>query len=769
MSAEPNILLAAALTYAERFGFAFFPCKPRGKTPLTEHGFKDASKDPAQISEWWTRWPDANIGIVTGEISGVIVIDIDPRHGGDESLAALEAKHGPLPTAPTALTGGGGLHIYFRAPASVKIANSAGRLGPGIDVRGDGGYVIAPPSVHASGQPYRWKADARIDQIELPAMPPWLLELLTTASTGSEKTARFEAAGEFPEGERNDRLYRTARSLRARHHFSFDEMLPTLRAVNQARCKPLLPDAEIDQIARNAIAQPDAPGFNADSPEMREAAALLKLDPIARATAKKALAAKLKVPIKAIDEALKAIRKRLEHSNGNAPSSTGTGVSGCSDGRSDAPLDIDQLRRAGAPVLEAYDPLEPVRSALARRGYAGDTRPPELVYVAIASRFQPRPINLHIEGPSAAGKNYAVDSGAVFHPPEAFYKLSASSPRALVYTDEQFKNRTVIIGEMDSIPRDGPAASAIRSIANDARMDYETVEKDPETGQFVTRKISKEGPTGFITTGTRPLDHQMATRCLTVPMADDPAQTAAIMCAEASEAEGALRADVDLEPFHAAQRWLAHAGESRVIVPFARELAALVPAAAVRARRDFKQLLATVKTFAFLSQIDRKRSHDGMVVATIDDYARARRLLAPLFDSILGDDITPAIRETVEVIEDGKEISEAELAARLEFAKSTIHYRVSKAIRGGWIQNLESRRGYPARLSRGAPLPEDRSALPAVESVYKAFDSRQHDPNTREATRREGLDKCAFECSDGNEDDALILDPDADLSDERDA
>jgi hypothetical protein len=114
----------SALAYAEHFGFAVFPCKPGGKTPLTSHGFKDATKDPAQIRDWCKRWPDANIGIATGPISGIVVLDIDPRHGGDDTLAALELQYGALPAIPMVLTGGGGVHYYFKAPVYCTIGKT---------------------------------------------------------------------------------------------------------------------------------------------------------------------------------------------------------------------------------------------------------------------------------------------------------------------------------------------------------------------------------------------------------------------------------------------------------------------------------------------------------------------------------------------------------------------------------------------------------------------------------------------------------------------
>jgi hypothetical protein len=148
----------AALAYARHCDLPVLPCRSGGKEPITEHGCKDATKDPAKIYAWWLRWPDANVGIATGVVSGVAVLDVDPHKGGDQSFATLVAQYGELPVTPTVATGGDGQHYYFRPAADAQIHNSASTLGPGLDVRADGGYVIAPPSVHPSGQRYRWAA-----------------------------------------------------------------------------------------------------------------------------------------------------------------------------------------------------------------------------------------------------------------------------------------------------------------------------------------------------------------------------------------------------------------------------------------------------------------------------------------------------------------------------------------------------------------------------------------------------------------------------------
>jgi hypothetical protein len=138
-------------------------CRSPGKHPRLANGFKNASQDEGQIPAWWGMWPDSNIGIATGTVSGIFVVDIDAKNDGVASLQALEAEMGPLPRTLRVSTGSGGgsSHLYFRLPIGKTIRNSASVLGPGIDVRGDGGYVVAPPSRHVSGARYRFVIDTQ--------------------------------------------------------------------------------------------------------------------------------------------------------------------------------------------------------------------------------------------------------------------------------------------------------------------------------------------------------------------------------------------------------------------------------------------------------------------------------------------------------------------------------------------------------------------------------------------------------------------------------
>jgi hypothetical protein len=198
-------------------------CSSIGKHPLTVNGLKDASTDEAVIREWWVQWPSANIGIATGADSGIIVLDVDPRDGGIESLAALMDEIGHLPESVESQTGSGGMHVVFAHPG-VTVRNSAGKLGAGLDIRGDGGYIVAPPSLHASGQRYLWKPMADPTECQLASMPDALLARLRPAPVQppSEIRSRGDAGchwlgkalAKVGVGNRNDTGYWLACQLR---------------------------------------------------------------------------------------------------------------------------------------------------------------------------------------------------------------------------------------------------------------------------------------------------------------------------------------------------------------------------------------------------------------------------------------------------------------------------------------------------------------------------------------------------------------------------
>jgi len=256
--------LKTALDYAQR-GWLVVPlhnpkqgkcscrkqnCSSPGKHPRTEHGLKDGSKDTRQIEQWFARWPDANLGILTGQVSGLIVLDVDGEDG-KASLKALTAAHAPLPKTLCVKTGRAGsdgkrkgCHYYFRAPTDAVIRNSAGILGAGLDMRGEGGYVVAPPSLHPSGRLYEWLAPEQA----IADPPAWLAAKLAEAKPAQE-SAKMQT-GDIQEGGRNAALASLAGTMR-RRDMSPKAIEAALMQENTARCKPPLPASEVQEIARS--------------------------------------------------------------------------------------------------------------------------------------------------------------------------------------------------------------------------------------------------------------------------------------------------------------------------------------------------------------------------------------------------------------------------------------------------------------------------------------------------------------------------------------
>lgn len=226
-------------------------CPNAAKHPLTGSGFLDATVNIRTIRGWFERWPFANIGIATGERSGIVVLDIDGS-AGYQSLGSL-----PLPNTPSVATGrvDGGIHYYFKWPGyAIK---SAIKIESGLDIRGDGGYVIAPPSIHKTGNKYYWVTapinlnNETIDKAELADIPDWLLPKLSKPKAGSE-------AGEpdtdnprmIGEGMRDVELTSMAGVMR-RKGFNYAAIRLALLEHNSKYCKPPLEEDQVEKIAHS--------------------------------------------------------------------------------------------------------------------------------------------------------------------------------------------------------------------------------------------------------------------------------------------------------------------------------------------------------------------------------------------------------------------------------------------------------------------------------------------------------------------------------------
>lgn len=243
-----------ALEYA-RMGLAVFPLRAKNKTPATKNGCKDATTDQKQIAAWWSKWPDANIGIATGSVSGgLVVIDLDRDEekgcDGYEVLREWEKQHGQLPETCQSITGRGGYHLLYRDTAEHRNAQA---LYEGVDIRGEGGYIVAPPSIHPNGHAYEWEQGP--DEFEIAPANDLVREFLKGPKR--EQQQYFHQPAVIPEGRRVSALVALVGSQRAKG-LGDTAIRAAVHAENEEKCVPPLSDQELEKEVFPAL-KPDWP------------------------------------------------------------------------------------------------------------------------------------------------------------------------------------------------------------------------------------------------------------------------------------------------------------------------------------------------------------------------------------------------------------------------------------------------------------------------------------------------------------------------------
>ena len=238
-------------------------CGSAGKHPrISWTAYQSRKANESEVRAWAERWPDSNWCIVTGAVSNLVVIDIDPRHGGDESARIISELRQILaiPT-PISLTGGGGQHYLFAHPG-FTVPNAAG-VWPGVDVRGDGGYIVAPGSRHVSQRTYEWDTSAHPDDVPLGVLPTSRFALFkngTLIRGSSAERGRMDVDGiiegrvRVPEGQRNEVMLRLVGSLVGADS-SEASVLAMAQTVNDRSFDPPMDECEIARIVHNIIAR----------------------------------------------------------------------------------------------------------------------------------------------------------------------------------------------------------------------------------------------------------------------------------------------------------------------------------------------------------------------------------------------------------------------------------------------------------------------------------------------------------------------------------
>jgi len=366
----------------------------------------------------------------------------------------------------------------------------------------------------------------------------------------------------------------------------------------------------------------------------------------------------------------------------------------------------------GGDLARSPDILSSLAVDLERAGLAGEKRTAQIIYLAATSRLFSQPLSVAVKGPSSGGKSYTVQSALRFLPQEACFTLTSASEKALIYTDEDLHHRMLVLYEADAIAKAGHGAYLLRTLLSEGEIRHETVEKAGKG--FATKKITKSGPTGLIVTTTATgLEPELETRMLSLAVADTPEQTRAVFRSLARNDNSSDAVALDYERWHRLQRWLA-AGQRNVIIPFAEQLADRVLALAVRQRRDFGAMLTLIRAHALLHRASRDLTEAGAIIATVQDYAVVRELVADLFSEGIEATVSATVRETVDAVAalNKNEVSLGELAAKLRLDKSVTSRRLRQATGLGYLVNLETRRGRPARIVLGDPMPEMVKLLP---------------------------------------------------------
>jgi hypothetical protein len=357
--------------------------------------------------------------------------------------------------------------------------------------------------------------------------------------------------------------------------------------------------------------------------------------------------------------------------------------------------------------------LDRFRREVRSRGLVGEEGNAAVLFLVFTSRVQDRQVSAGVKGHSSSGKSLMVETVVNFFPDDAVIEFTAMSEKALIYSTRDFKHRTIVVYEITALREgveDDLTSYFVRTLLSEGKLDYEVTVRD-KNGGFTTKRIVKEGPANLVFTTTKTKVHpENETRILTLHSDDSTEQTRRVLHEIANESND----KGDLAEWRELQRWLATA-RHEVTIPYARQLAELVPPIAVRLRRDFGALLSLIRSHAILHQVSRDTDAAGRIVATVDDYAVVRDLVGAIISDGLEATVPATVRETVAAVDAHSTdagVMARTVAEHLRIDKSNASRRLRMAADSGYVRNLEDRRGKPARWIIGDPLPEDVALLP---------------------------------------------------------
>ena len=388
----------------------------------------------------------------------------------------------------------------------------------------------------------------------------------------------------------------------------------------------------------------------------------------------------------------------------------------------DSPATVPPLTGAALELASDQRILNRFKEDVRRRGVVAEETIAATVALCIVSRVngkpgsKSKPVSAIVKGHSSSGKSHIVETTVEFFPRGTVIEMTAMSERALVYSKDDYRHRTIVLYEAVALReglQDNLTSYFVRSLLSEGRIEYPVTVRDKD-GNWTTKTIVKEGPTNLILTTTKVAIHaENETRAISLNTDDSKEQTQNIFRELANEVDE----EIDLTRWHKLHAWLQRA-EHRVTIPYGPALAEMVPPVAVRLRRDVGAIFSLIRAHAHLHQLNRSKDGAGRIVATLDDYEVVRDLIAGVVSEGVGATVSPTVRETIEAVaalahqrEDG--VTATALADKLGLDKSAARRRLLVAKRNGYLQNREERRGHPGRWVVGEDLPEERELLPS--------------------------------------------------------
>lgn len=669
-------ILSAALKYAE-YGWAVFPCNKK-KEPLTENGFYAASKDPAVIKQFFTKHTHCTIGVATGKISGFWVLDIDVKNGGKgtESLEGLENQYGKLPHTVESITWSGGRHIFFKYPDTGL--NCRTEIRTNIDVRGDGGYIIIPPSI-VNEKEYVWELSSLPKETEIAEAPDWLYRIIKENRRSIELP---EEGTRIPKNKRNDTLMRIGVKLR-NSGLSYEFINEILQKTNISCCEPPLSESEVKKVAQSVarykaeilpvddniitLTQRDSEVmiFSKNGYEFRFSNIAFygagKLKAILTLSKDRSYILKTDINlsshsqrekfVKAADdkdleqilvELENLIRRQLKIEEEEATLKA----------KQSYVMNDQEKTEAAKFLSEANDILYRVIDATNRMGVVGEEILRLIVYLCFTSRILKDPISVTVKGESSSGKSFSCQNVQKLIPEEGYHFITRATQNAFYHLPEDgMQHKIIYINELQGSET---ADYSIRSAQSEGDLILMMPIKDPATGNMETVTKRVKGPVGFLITTTKAnMFDENETRNFSVFSDDTPGLTQRIGKISIRKAQGEVfeldHKEVNL--WRNMQRLLKP--DLKVIIPYAEEVLGSFPDYPVRVRRDRERFRILINVITILHQTHRK-IENGLIYSTIADYQIAKILgeeilIKTIFESSPAAD---TLMETISQMED---------------------------------------------------------------------------------------------------------------------